>query len=84
MTPALGADQMRFAFICQRIHCPFTCLFQSSNHSPSIGIARATLPKELEMLKFPQEVTVRQFISDGGRGCFTKPVKTMDTRAQRD
>lgn len=54
-------------------------LFQSLNCSPSIRVAHATLPEELEMLKFPQEVTVRQCISDGGGGCFTKPVKTMDT-----
>lgn len=79
MTPAQGADQMRFAFICQGLHYTLTGLLQSLNCSLNICVAHATFPDELEMLKFPQEVTVRQCISDGGGGFFTKPVEITDT-----
>lgn len=79
MTPAPGADQMRFAFIWQGLHYTSTCLLRRLKHSPSMRVAHATLPEELEMLNFPQEVTVRQCITDGGGGCFTKPVKIMCT-----
>lgn len=73
---------MRFAFIWQGFQYTSTCLSQGLNHSPTIRGTPATLAKELEMLNFPQEVTVGQRISDGLRsGRFAEPVNGLQTLA---
>ena len=73
---------MRFAFIWQGLQCTFTRLLQGLNHSPTIRVAHAALAKELEMLKFPQEVTVGQSIRDVLRGGhFAEPLKRLRTLA---
>lgn len=55
---------MRFAFIWQGIQYTFSHLSQGLNHSLTIRVAHAMLAEELEMLTFPQEVTVGQRICD--------------------
>jgi len=73
---------MRFAFIWQGLQYAFVCLSQGLNHSPTSCVAHATLAKELEMLKFPQEVTVGQRIDDVLRGGhFGEPVNRLQTLA---
>lgn len=75
LIPALEADRMRFAFSWQGLQYTFTRLPQGLNYSATIRVAHATLAEELEMLKFPQEVTVGQRISDVLRGGhFVEPV----------
>lgn len=64
MIPAPEAGRMRFAFIWQGIQYAFSHLSQGLNHSLTIRVAHTMLAKELEMLTFPQEVTVGQRICD--------------------
>ncbi|KAK4807084.1 hypothetical protein QYF61_018425, partial [Mycteria americana] len=79
MTLILETDRETFTFTWQGLQYTFTRLPQGFKHSPTI--AHATLAKELETLKLPQEVTVVQYIDDvliGGRSA--EPVKqAMDT-----
>ncbi|KFM05996.1 hypothetical protein AS27_14372, partial [Aptenodytes forsteri] len=74
MIPISEADRERFAFTWQGLQYTFTHLPQGFKHSPTV--AHATLAKELETLKLPQEVTVVQYIDDvliGGHSA--EPVK---------
>lgn len=72
----------RFAFIWQGLQYTFTRLSQGLNHRLTIRVAHAALAEELEMLKFPQEVTVGQHIGDVLRGGhFAEPVNRLRTLA---
>lgn len=74
MIPISETDRERFAFTWQGLQYTFTHLPQVFKHSPTV--AHATLAKELETLKLPQEVTVVQYIDDaliGGHSA--EPVK---------